>query len=283
MGVVLQKISDYGTEVPAVARGLPQASHILNATNLSKAARDEVLAVVFEVQRHLVRCLTERKEVEKGVVDGRQLLAEKGFGTPPAYSLPGVPDLQARCESFLHSARLALHQCGRLVSVALREQLGKDVPDTGHRFDKLRSWCERELGADHPLTHMVKEIEPWAAGVVQMRNAVDHPKDGKGNALHVLNFRLGTERDSIVEPGWSLTGYAPRPILEEMGYIEEGVLLVYEDMLIGIFECIKGMPQFRLGEIPEKERDPACPIRLAVTLSPEMLAHLHARDTSAKG
>lgn len=278
MSFVFQKISDYGTEIPAVARGVPQASSLLNVTKLSQARREEVIGVVIELQRHLLRCLAERKEVENGVVAGRVQIAEKGIGRPPAYSLPGVPDLQARCESFLHSARLALHQCGRLVTVGLRGDF-VNVPDTGHRFDKLLPWCEETLGVKHLLTEIVKHIEPWAAIVVQMRNAVEHPKEGARNALHVLNFRLGAEENSVVDPSWLLTGEAPQSIIESMLDIENGLLEVYEELFIGVFECIKAMPHIGLREVPEKQRDPKCPIRFVISLNPSLLRHEHAKGT----
>ena len=276
MSFFIQKVSDYGTETPAVARCVPQASNLLNATKLSAKRREEVLGVILELQRHLLRCLAERKEVESGVVAGRAQMSEKGIGKAPAYSLPGVPDLKGRCESFLHSARLALHQCGRLVAVGLRDEFD-DVPDTGHRFDKLLPWCERTLGADHVLSEMVKNIEPWAAIVVQMRNAVDHPKEGDGNALHVLNFRLGTEANTVVDPGWLLTGSPPQSILESMAAIETGLLEVYEELFIGVFECIKATPHIQMVEVPEQKRDPKCPIRFEMALAPSLRKQIEAK------
>lgn len=115
-----------------------------------------------------------------------------------------------------------------------------------------------------------------------MRNAVDHPKQEKGGELHVLNFRLGPEARSVEEPCWALTGYRPNPILVEMGHIEDGLLGVYEELFAGVFECIKGMPQFQLAELPEDQRDPKCPIRLILTLERQFIAQMNASIDAAR-
>lgn len=280
MSFVIQKISDYGTELPAVARCVPQVSGLLDVTKLSQPRREEVLGVVLELQRHLLRCLAERREVESGVQAGRAQIVDKGIGKPPTYSLPGVPDLKGKCESFLHSARLALHQCGRVVTVGLRDEFN-DVPDIGHRFDRLLPWCEKSLGQDHLLTQMVKNSEPWVALIVRMRNAVDHPKEGNGNSLDVLNFRLGQEANSVVDPSWRLTGNPPEAIVGSMLQIETGLLEVYEELFIGVFERIKGMPFMQLVEVPVQDRDPRCPIRFRATVDHELIKEMQAAQAKA--
>lgn len=269
MGFIFQRYSNYGTSSPVVARTLPQARDLLNATNLDEQAKKEVMAAVMEVQKQLVRCLTIRDEIQVDVSAGVEQIANKGIGPGPHYSLPGVPDLQAKCENFLHAARLALFWSGRMVSALLRQRFGEDAPDVGHHMHKLRTWATRRLGASDPFTEHLTLIEPWVAGVVEMRNCVDHPKDQPGGSLQVLNFHLvaGPDGDPrATPPAWAVQGEPPQDLLTHMGWIIDGVLEVYEALFAGCFHHIKGLESMFLVERPEAERDPQCPIRLFVSI-----------------
>lgn len=267
MTFIFQKFSNYGTSSPVVARTLPQAQQLLNATKLDEDAKKTVMAAVLEIQKQLVRCVTIRDDVQKEVSAGLDELTKKGLGPGPHYSLPGIPDLQARCENFLHAARLALFWSGRMVNALLRQRFGKEAPDVGHHMHKLRDWAAQTLGPFDPFTEQLVAFEPWVAGVVHARNCVDHPKDEPGGSLHVVNFHLAAGSNGApiaAPPAWGLQGEPLEDLLTHMGEITDGILQVYEGLFAGCFHLVKGLDAMYLWERPETARDPQCPIRLYV-------------------
>jgi hypothetical protein len=241
----------------------------LGFLSISDPQKDAAQAAVFDLERHLVRCVEVRDRIAADVAAGWKDIKARGvLQQQNAYTLPGVADLQSRCESFLHSARLGLFQCGKVVAEALKDSFKERRPDYGHRFDLLAKWSATNLGEEHEFTWLVRNCEPWVARIVRMRNAVDHPKDGPGNALHVLNFALhaGPNGLQVFPPGWHLTGEEPADLLNQMSSIIDGVIEVQEDLLAGLFGMLRCAPNLVLYEKPEAERDPACPKRLFVTL-----------------
>ena len=139
----------------------------------------------------------------------------------------------------------------------------------GHRFDRLATWAEAKWGADDALTHTIRSWEPWVKSVVALRNAVDHPNEKDGGTLVVHNFRLVDAGGSLtlVEPTWSLSGKEPTLICADMALIIEGVIVLGEHILLGLFGKFKLDRLLTVAEIPVEQRDPACPKRLRVCLT----------------
>ena len=98
-----QKVSDYGTSTPVVARTLPQAGQLMEALALPKELKDAVSKAEFELQRQLIRCHGEKERVSSGVQSALDALKEKGLDVQSggqAFGVPAVPDLEIRAQSF---------------------------------------------------------------------------------------------------------------------------------------------------------------------------------------
>lgn len=264
----IQKISNYGTSTPAVARTLLQGSDILKFFSATDAQREAAESALHELQRHLVRCVEIRDRIAAEINTGRERVAKSGFefqSNRRAVSLPGVGDLQSNAESFLQSAKLAIRETARLI-----EPFYKARHD--HRFQKFVAWAEKQFGKEDIFSQVIRKWEPWVRLIVDMRNAVDHPADQPGGKLLTQNFRLsGThEKPLLVDPTWGLSGNPESPILQDMDSMIEGIIELGEDILIGLFYKLKDDFPLVICEIPVDQRDPSCPFRLRVTLPQDL-------------
>lgn len=262
-----QKFSNYGSSTPAVARTLPQGSDLLGFFNCTEAQKEECKTVLFELSRHLVRCVEVCDRVRKEVEDSAATIAKNGLSTQSlgrVVNLPSVPDLTSQAETFLQSAKLAIRETARLTEPFYNEK-------RDHKYHKFASWAEGKFGSDDLMSRTARAWEPWVSEVVTMRNSVDHPNDGARGKLIVKNFHLDPSISvpTVVEPVWNLTGDPEVKILETMENIIEGITRLGEDVLVSLFH--KFPPQFPLAiyEIPEAERNPEMPKRLRVGLANE--------------
>lgn len=258
----IQRVSNYGTSTPAVARTFYQGCEILGFFAVTEAQREEAKGILIELQRHLVRCVEISDGIEREVAVAREDVKVKGlefqsFGR--VVTLPSAPDLQSRAESFLQSAKLAIGQTALLIKPFYGEK-------HDHRYHKLAAWSEKKFGADDKFTWAIREWEPWVKSIVDMRNAADHPDDTPGGKLLTQNFNFRGTQDvgELVDPTWGFSGEPQLPIVGDMKEIVEGIIELGEEVLAGLFDKLKLNFPLAVYEIPAEERDPACPIRLRV-------------------
>jgi hypothetical protein len=264
----IQKVSNQGTSTPAVVRTFLQGCEVLEFfTGASKDKREEAKKPLWDLQRHLIRCVEVRDSIAKEVAAAHEEVRAKGLAFQSAgraITLPNVPDLQSRAESFLQSAKLAIRETARLV-----EPLLGGTHD--HRYHKLAAWAAQRFGPDDKFTLAIEDWEPWVKSIVDMRNAVDHPTSAPGGELIAADFTVVGVPPALelIDPRWGLSGQTQRPMLPEMDDIIEGIIRLGEDILAGLFHKLKGNFPLVLYEIPAEERDPQCPKRLRVGLAHE--------------
>jgi hypothetical protein len=223
--------------------------------------------VLFELSRHLVRCVEVCDRIKAEVDASAAKIAKDGLTTQSlgrVVNLPSVPDLTSHAEAFLQSAKLAIRETARLTEPFFNEK-------RDHRYHMFAKWAETKYGKDDLLSKTARAWEPWVEEVVTMRNAVDHPKDGPRGKLIVKNFHLDPNSSvpAVVEPVWHLTGDPPGKILEQMQNIIEDTTRLGEDVLVALFHKYSPAFPFAIYEIPEAERNPAMPKRLRVGLANE--------------
>jgi hypothetical protein len=100
-----------------------------------------------------------------------------------------------------------------------------------------------------------------------MRNAIEHPNSPHA-PLTIRNFILRSAGVPWVvdDPSWFMKGEQPSPLLQDMQLIASNILTFFEDILIDGLRRHSRFP-LTIFEIPETERDPACPIRLRATIA----------------
>ena len=256
----LQKHSNYGTSTPAVARTAIQGRDILQLIACPDTNRERALAVLIELQRHLLKCVEIHDGLAIEIAEGQSEFSARSIAAQPVSHvlLPGIGDLESRAESFLQSAKLALAATGNIFEPFFGHEYG-------HKYNLICAWADKEFGANDQFATVLRSWNPFAARIVNMRNCVDHPKTESGAPLVIVNFNLGPTYE-LVAPGWGLTGESPQPILPDFKSIIEQTICLGENVLVGIFYKLRSSDLFEIEEIPSDQRDSACPKRLRVGL-----------------
>jgi hypothetical protein len=74
----LQKVSNFGTSTPAVARTALQGREILPFFACQEPQKEGATAVLFELQRHLIKCVEIRDQLLGEVAAGRTEFESQG-------------------------------------------------------------------------------------------------------------------------------------------------------------------------------------------------------------
>ncbi len=261
----IQKVSNYGTATPAVARTFGQGCDLLRWFQCEPEKIEQAKEVLLELQKQAIRCTEQRdrisEEYEIAIAEA-QALQEKQPPGSKAVVMPGVGDLQARSESFLQGAKLAIAACGNLVEPFYQQKFG-------HNFKGFSTWTAEKFGQNSTFHEVVSSWEPFVKMVVDMRNAVDHPKDTPGGKLVIENFDLIPGTKSPVQfrpPQWHLSGQDPMPLLDSMNQAVESIIVIGEMVLIRLFYEFKPRFPLEVREIPEERRDPRNVKRFEVAL-----------------
>lgn len=262
----LQKVSNYGTSTPAVARTFAQGCDILHWFDCPSDQIEDAKGVLLKLQRHLLKCVELQDglaaETEAALKEAEELRAIQPPGNR-ASVLPGVGDLQGRAEAFLQAAKLAVAATGELPRPFYGEGFG-------HNYRSFAGWAGQQFGADDEFTRVVENWEPFARRIADMRNAVDHPKDVPGGRLVTRNFEIITDEaggNILSPPAWGLLGEEPHPMLSSFRHATETIIVVGEVVLARLFYKLKKPSPVVLRYIPESERNPGNPKRLEVVLT----------------
>jgi len=168
--------------------------------------------------------------------------------------------LDAQAEDFLQAAKLALIDCGSLF-----EPLFGRAFD--HRFDLSITYLEGKLGVDHEfVTRLRKHHDVWIKGLIDKRNALEHPKDGARGRLHIRNIDIDVEGAKLMgsDPSWHLTGDDPSSIINDTRILIENILRLAEEILVSSLVIRFPSVPVMAKEIPEENRDKNAPVRFVL-------------------
>lgn len=260
----LQRISNYGSSTPAMARTALQGRETLQWFNRPESETESALGVLSELGRHLLKCVEFRDQLAKEILAGRAEVESHGFrrAGDRTISLPGVSDLQSKAEAFLHSARLAIAETGNMAKPFYGVA-------HGHKYKAFSTWAEKQFGTTDDFTVIVQTWEPFVKHIGRMRNAVDHPFTEPGAPLRTVNFDITPDDGALhlVDPAWGLTGEALQPMLPDFDRIIENTIVLGENILARLFYKLRSTALVEIHEIPADQRDPSCPRRLIVGLA----------------
>jgi len=260
-----KKLSNYGTSTSAFARTVFQARAIVSTFRCSEEQRDALLAKLFDLQCHLLKCAEWRDNLASEVESERA-----NYGMPPQRSpsacgvvtLPGVGDLQSKGDAFLQSAKLAIAVIGDMTEPFY----GKGF---GHKFHQFEKWAKEHFDPADKFVMSVSGAIPFVEKIVQMRNAMSHHKSEPGTPMVYKNFDIGQSAEELflIDPTWGLAGEPLRPMLQDFEQIIETIICLGEQILINLFDQFKMSPMLVIDEIAVQRRDPAKPTRLYVTIA----------------
>jgi len=257
-----QKISDYGTSTPAVARTFAQGLDFLPWICQSASERQALTVILHEWQRQLLSCVEIRDNLRKDIA----VAQSDGvvFQHSKAASIPGISNLRSRVEGFFHSAKLAIDATGNLLGPSYQIHFG-------HKYHKICKWADEQFGTTDQFTVALYSWQPFVAKVVQMRNCIDHPKTEPGAPLVVKDFSLEKTSSGelvLIEPSCALTGEDLWPILHVFDSCIDAIIRLGENVLVGLLKKRKQKLPVQVEEIPEGERDPKNPKRFRIIFRP---------------
>jgi hypothetical protein len=268
MAISIQQVSDYGTANSIVARLSLQTSELLQCCRMPQKQKKELFGSMFShVQPKVMACFSIKERLSKEIRAHQKKIDETGLELQAqgrAYTLPSILDLRLHAETFLYNAKSALRDFTAVFLVLFSKDFGKKA-----HYHKVHEWAEQHFGSADPLTKMLDHDQAtWIARIVKMRNAVEHPDDHSG-VLHVENFTV-TQRGNtafVTEPMWYLDSETKGPIAAEMDVFVTNLLTFCEETVVLCLEEFNSGFPIAFAEIPEAERDPACPMRFRVVLN----------------
>ncbi|WNK21307.1 hypothetical protein P1P91_06440 [Halomonas piscis] len=260
----ITKVSDQGTANPIVARLSVQTSQLVKFCPGGEELHKSVLELFHDyVQKQLLECDQISQEITREVLEIGTKLGKGGIKTQAAgrvVEILQVIRLNQRVEQFLYCAKSALRDLARIFALFF----GKEFDSA--RYDRIIAWAEEEFGDESELVRILRQDHDlWIKKLVSMRNAVEHPGGYSGH-LHIHNITFVSPSHpnypTLETPSWHLNDEPKVPIVEYLQATVNNVLEFCEDML-AICITMSGLPEMiGFAEIPESERDPACPIRI---------------------
>ncbi|MCP1913359.1 hypothetical protein J2R96_005839 [Bradyrhizobium elkanii] len=185
--------------------------------------------------------------------------------------------LEEECRSYLYEAKNFLRDLLQVFNLLF-----------GTGFEEASEWtmakkprpsvieyAEAHFQAQPDHIRYLKQLPACTAPFVWMRNAVEHPGKHSGT-LVIQNFHFNPD-GTLAAPDWrrdknGTTEYGPISIVEDMRIGVENFLILAEDVLVMWAVDHAAIPGLmEVSVIPEKARNPACPIKYKMAVRPGVL------------
>jgi hypothetical protein len=227
MSFAFSKILNHGTSHPAVARLQVQAGELLKNTSFNDSTREALFQASFDASLRLIQCgeIQNRIMVECDKAEREHLPTEN----PQAVTIPHIVGLQHDAETFLYEAKNFLRDLTVIINSAFGTAFDKasQFGNTKNAQDgEIVRWAGQQFGPDDRLTKFFRLHQEWIVGVVQMRNAVEHP-NGYSGVLHIRNYELMPD-GSIRRPVWCRNDELPSRMVDDMAGLCDQMLVAAE-------------------------------------------------------
>lgn len=263
----MKKVLSEGTENPVVARLVPQTAELVKWARLPEEKEQQVARVYLELARRLLKIDQQiGRLLDAMQAADYEMTADRKAGIQNR--LPQMPGIEGEVETFLYDAKNFLRVLLGILDIFFGKKFdeAKAFWDTrGDGRGDLYKWALATFGPDDTFTRMLSTEQSWVGDIIAKRNAVEHPGKLSGT-LYIENITLHPSGMMVPPVWWLNVGVGVNLLLDlETGMIN--LCTLAEDMLV---ECIRHMPSFppyvAFYEIPVEQRNPACPVRIGVTL-----------------
>lgn len=258
MPIKAKKVMSKGTSNHIVARTSIQISDLLAPYPMSETNRQRVLSIFASLMRRLLRMQEIGISLKNDYDRIREQVRERGLNKlgKDAVEIPQILELESKAENYLQTTKLALTDCGSLF-----EPLYGQAFD--YRFDMILSWLSQEIGDSHEFVEHLRSHHSWIKQTIDMRNALEHPKNIARGKLIIRNIDIEITESSLLgtDPSWCLYGEEPSSIISDTRILLENTLRLSEEILVSSLEVLYPLTAIVVAEIPEIERDPTAPVR----------------------
>ena len=256
------KVSDHGTGNPVVARLGPQIFNLIELSKFSKEKQEAICEGYFKLKDRFLKCFEIkellRKKADETIQDARNATPQKH-----AQQTPFLISLESNVENFLYEGKNILRDLTVIVNQFFETSFAKGAADFSLKGAKnngrILKWAQVFFGPNDVLTKALISDQPWIQELIDKRNAVEHP-DGYSGKLVIQNFEISPAGE-LFSPVWYRAGQAPSSILVDIEAFYHNLFTFSEELAVIAIQKNVFNPSIVIVEIPEAQRDPACPIR----------------------
>lgn len=268
MDFELIKMSDVGTSNPIVARLSIQTNELIRLFPLTDKQKNDVNGLLgMDICERLISCYKIFTKLQDELEKVNQTNKDEYFKGNAVYT-PAVMDLRNMCENFLYQSKSTLRDLLGIFKIFFNKDFSKA------RYDMVYEWACKKFGDQDSLTKILKEDHDlWIKRIISMRNAIEHP-GGYSGYLNIKNITLINKNQPpyFNAPSWCLNDEEESPILTDMATFIENTIGLCEDLLVILLGKLpNGNLPLIFVKIPVEQRNPDCPVRLKVSLPPELL------------
>ncbi|EKE02090.1 MAG: hypothetical protein ACD_20C00428G0001 [uncultured bacterium] len=226
-----QRISNYGTTSPVVARILVQTSELFKFSNVSVESQEAICKILEErLYKRIINCYKIRIKILKKI-----LLTQKEIENKTNQN-PYIIDLDTNLYTFLYECKNFLRD---LVGVFNEFYFTDfDEPSSFYNANSKGSiWVEQNFGAGDKITGLLKEAEPWIKEIIFKRNTVEHHPKGYEGILVIENFKRQSN-GNLLKPIWYrdqnkyLTNKGPiTEVIQDINHACCNMLILAEELI----------------------------------------------------
>jgi hypothetical protein len=267
--IVYKQVSNYGTSHPVYARLLVQTRELLQWADLSKDKQDRLFTIYNGLKKRLLNC----HELYDRLIGAANETLKAARSNPDGSHKrqPFLIDLEHEAEAFLYKSKDYFRDLVDVLKVffpTIKEDRANAFYNASGKGDgKLTEWASRQFGSTDSFTDMLRYEQAWMEELIRKRNAAEHPS-GHSGILTIENFQPGPE-GVLVPPSWHRDGLPATSILADINAAMDDMLTLAEDILIACIMKTWKFSNIEFAQIPEKDRNPNCPIRIKVQLRRE--------------
>lgn len=266
-----EKLYNFGTRNPCVARTIIQADRCLNPALLPNGLDYQALLDhVWHASQLIFSCEATRIQIHDAIcrlIPICDELVENEKGKVVIKALPQVENLDQHVVSFLNYAKRFIEYTHRLLGHFY------NCPTSNENWREYFDWMVKHCESEERIIKMLESDQEWLQELSHRRNALDASHGRDGYKLEISNFRL-QPGNKFNEPGWKYDFSAKVPdmrqeemtsIRHDLDCIMDNILTFFEELLV---LCIDGTCKrhfiVRLVEIKTEVRNLDCPQRFAI-------------------
>ncbi len=262
--ILICRVSNYGTSHPVVARLRVQSHELLQWADLPRDKREAVFTIYDGLKNRLLKCDECYDRLKAALKETREP-GHVGFTGP--HIQPYLIGLENEAETFLYESKNYFRDLLGVINVFF----GTDFHEARIFYTssvkgdvKLSKWAGRRFGPADSFTGMLRNEQDWIRELIRKRNAVEYPGE-KSGTLRIENFQLAPD-GLVVPPSWNRDSLPPTDLLVDIEAAMDNMLTLAEDVLVACITKTAKFPIIEFAAIPEKNRNPNCPIRIRVQL-----------------
>lgn len=272
MDFVLTKTCEHGTTNPIVARLSVQSRQLMEPFRITRDTADAVWSIIHDkIQPELLNCYDIWIQVandENRIITHVEKEGIKTQSNGRVATIETIPKLYDFAKAFLYAAHASLREIKSLICYLYDSDDQINKVEKGNYKDLIK-WSKQKFGENDEFTRLIEDYFTCCFSEVwEKRNTIPHP-GGYSGELHISNFTAVKESETKewkgVVPVWYRNSNAPSSIIHDMIVIIDNILRFSEDILVICLQKIGSIIPVLVLEMPEKDRDRDCPIRLRAT------------------